>query len=76
MSCPSKALFCGEKLVRIELSAQEEWRVAKYSDIVLDTGCSRTIVRSSFVPVRREISRRTSCYHAMCSWGCSTVLSS
>ena len=43
MTCPSKVLFCGaEKFIRREGS--------EVPDIVLDKGCSRTMVRSSFVP--------------------------
>ena len=54
MNCPSKALLCNEgNLGRVTRGGNvENWRV---TDIVLDTGCSRTIVNNCFVPEEKFV---------------------
>ena len=44
---PSKALFCGEIIGRMSRIGRVEG--SHVSDILLDTGCSRTMVKSNLV---------------------------
>lgn len=52
MQCPSKALFCGEKLSGA-ITRKGKVEGIEVTDILLDTGCSRTMVRRSLVPEER-----------------------
>ena len=47
MKCPAKALLCGEIIERMSRIGRVEG--SHVSDILLDTGCSRTMVKSNLV---------------------------
>ena len=63
MNCPSKALPCNEgNLGKVTQGGKiENWKV---TGVVLDKGCSRTLVKNCFVREEKFI-EGTSCYHAM-----------
>ena len=54
MQCPSKALFCGERLGGAN-TCRGKVEGSEVTDTLLDTGCSRTMVRSSLVPEERSL---------------------
>ena len=54
VQCPDKALFCGEKLGGV-VTCKGKVEGRDVGDILLDTGCSRTMVRRSLVPEERSL---------------------
>ena len=66
MSCPSKAaMYCGQYIGRPEMVCSGLVEGCQVRGILLDTGCSRKLVRQDLVPPRKKADGRVSikCAH-------------